>query len=282
MLIRDQIKNKSKSMTQSERKLATALLSDYPYAGLISIHELADRADVSPPSISRFVTKIGLSGYQEMQRRLIRELKGGYKSPLDLHEIGRRIESGYLAEFTMRTAEHMRVAAEAITEGQFNRITELLGDPKRNIYALGGRISDTIATYLSFHLRQARMGVFHIPRDPESWPEYLLRMKPGDIFFLADFRRYQPILTTFAKKATIDRKAQVVLMTDKWLSPANRYASEVLAVPIDTGTIWDSYSAALAVTEALVTRVAEENWENTKTRIEAWDIARQNSTETDL
>lgn len=282
MLIRDQIKKKSKSMTQSERKLATALLSDYPYAGLISIHELADRADVSPPSITRFVTKIGLAGYQEMQRRLISELKGGYKSPLDLHEISQRIENGYLAEFTMRTAEHMRVAAEAITEGQFNRITELLGDPKRDIYALGGRISDTIATYLSFHLRQARMGVFHIPRDPESWPEYLLRMKPGDIFFLADFRRYHPNLAKLAKQAYIERKAQVILMTDKWLSPANRYASEVLAVPIDTGTIWDSYSAALAVTEALVTRVAEENWDNTKDRIEAWDSARQNSMEVDL
>ncbi|MDG2299997.1 MAG: MurR/RpiR family transcriptional regulator [Planktomarina sp.] len=282
MLVRDQIKKKSKSMTQSERKLATALLSDYPYAGLISIHELADRADVSPPSISRFMTKIGLSGYQEMQRRLIRELKGGDKSPLDLHEAGQRIESDYLAEFTMRAAEHMRVAAEAITEGQFNRITELLSDPKRDIYALGGRISDTIATHLSFHLRQARMGVFHIPRDPESWPEYLLRMKPGDIFFLADFRRYQPNLSQLAKQADIERKAQVILMTDKWLSPANRYASEVLAVPIDTGTIWDSYSAALAVTEALVTRVAEENWNNTKTRIEAWDSARQNSSETDL
>ena len=282
MLVRDQIKKKSKSMTQSERKLATALLSDYPYAGLISIHELADRADVSPPSISRFVTKIGLSGYQEMQRRLIRELKGGDKSPLDLHEASQRIESDYLAEFTMRAAEHMRVAAEAITEGQFNRITELLSDPKRDIYALGGRISDTIATHLSFHLRQARMGVFHIPRDPESWPEYLLRMKPGDIFFLADFRRYQPNLSQLAKQADIERKAQVILMTDKWLSPVNRYASEVLAVPIDTGTIWDSYSAALAVTEALVTRVAEENWNNTKTRIEAWDSARQNSSETDL
>ncbi|HCN31625.1 MAG TPA: RpiR family transcriptional regulator, partial [Rhodobiaceae bacterium] len=34
--------------------------------------------------------------------------------------------------------------------------------------------------------------------------------------------------------------------------------------------------------EALVTRVAEENWDNTKARIEAWDIARQNSTEADL
>ena len=149
MLARDKIEKKSAAMTQSERKLATALLSDYPYAGLISIHELADRADVSPPSIFRFVTKIGLSGYQEMQRRLISELKENKKSPLDLHETGLKIEGGYLAEFTMRTTEQISVAAEAITEGQFNRITELLGDPKRNIYAMGGRISDTIATHLS-------------------------------------------------------------------------------------------------------------------------------------
>ena len=70
-------------------------------------------------------------------------------------------------------------------------------------------------------------------------------------------------------------------MTDKWLSPANRYASEVLAVPIDTGTIWDSYSAALAVTEALVTRVAEEKWDSTRQRIEAWDRARKNQLEYD-
>ena len=113
------------------------------------------------------------------------------------------------------------------------------------------------------------MGVFHIPRDPESWPEYLLRMKPGDIFFITHFCRYQPNLAKLAKQAYTERKAQVILMTDKRLSPANRYASEVLAVPIDTGTTMGSYSAALAVTEALVTRDAEENWDNTKTRIEA-------------
>ena len=96
MLIRDQIEKNSGTLTQSERKLASALLSDYPFAGLITIQELAERAEVSPPSISRFVTKIGLSGYQEMQRRLIRELKGGDNSPLELHETGRRIEEDIL------------------------------------------------------------------------------------------------------------------------------------------------------------------------------------------
>jgi len=200
---------------------------------------------------------------------------------VQIHANTRRIEGGYLAEFTSRAAAQMQSASAAITEAQFSRICGLLADPKRSVFALGGRISDSIASHLSFHLRQARQGVYHLPRDPEAWPEYLLRMRPGDTLFLVDFRRYQRNLTRLAQAAGRDRKAQVVLMTDKWLSPATRHAAEVLAVPIDTGTIWDSYSAALAVTEALVTRVAEDSWDTTRARIEAWDAARYNELESD-
>ena len=280
MSVRELIEQNSVSLTQSERKLAAALLSDYPVSGLISIQELAERAEVSPPSISRFVTKIGLSGYQEMQRKLIAELQEGERSPVDLHETGKRIEGGYLTEFLSRAAAQLKSAGAAVTEGQFKQICDLLADPKRDIYSIGGRVSDTIAMNLSFHLRQARQGVYHLPRDPESWPEYLLRMKPGDILFLADFRRYQPNLTLLAEQAATKRKAQVILMTDKWLSPATRHATEVLAVPIDTGTIWDSYSAALAITEAIVTNVGETKWDETRARIEAWDSVRQSDLDT--
>ena len=93
--------------------------------------------------------------------------------------------------------------------------------------------------------------------------------------FLVDFRRYQPNLTLLAEQAVTNRKVQVILVTDKWLSPATRYATEVLPVPIDTKTIWDSYSAALAITEAIVTNVGESNWDDTRARIEAWDCVRQ-------
>lgn len=273
MSIRKQIESASAELTQSERKLATALLSDYPYAGLFSIQELAERAEVSPPSISRFVTKIGLSGFPDLQKRLVAELREGDRSPVEIHASSKRIEGGYLSGFLGRAADQMTKAGEAVTEGQFDRVCDLLADPKRNVFAVGGRISDTIAQHLSFHLRQTREAVYHLPRDPEVWPEYLLRMKPGDVFFLVDFRRYQKNLCQLAEHAR-QQRVQVVLMTDKWLSPATRSAAEVLAVPIDTGTTWDSYSAALAVTEALVTRVAEQDWYKTKDRIEAWDAMR--------
>lgn len=280
MSIRDQIEASSEALTPSERKLATVLLSDYPYAGLISIQELAERAEVSAPSISRFVTKIGLSGFPDLQRQLVAEMRAGEQSPVDLHATSERIEGGYLSGFLRRAATQMASANDAVTEDQFTRICDLLNDRKRDIYAVGGRISDTIALILSFHLRQSRESVFHVPRDPDVWPEYLLRMKPGDVLFVVDFRRYQRNVVKLAEQARA-RRAKVILMTDKGLSPAKRFASEVIAVPIDTGTVWDSYSTALAVTEAIVTRIAEETWGETSARIEAWDAARDTILEND-
>ena len=209
MSVRDQIELNSGSLTQSERKLASALLSDYPYAGLVPIQELAGRSEVSAPSISRFVVKIGLSGYQEMQRLLIAELAEGNRSPVEIHRTGRKIEGGFLEEFMSRAATGMNSAGAAITEAQFERIVALLSERKRNVFAIGGRASNSIAMHLSFHLRQARRGVFHLPSDPDIWPEYLLRMKAGDIFFLVDFRRYQPKLARLAELASGNRRARV-------------------------------------------------------------------------
>lgn len=274
MKIQDRIKIAADQLTPSERKLAAALLSDYPYAGLVSIQDLAEHAEVSAPSISRFVTKIGLSGYQEFQRGLISELKEGQRSPLELHEGNRTIHGGFLGDFISRATQQMAVSSAAITEDQFALIGDLLMDPKREIHILGGRVSDAIASVLSFHMRQMRKGVYHLPANIEAWPEYLLRMKQGDLLFVVDFRRYQPNLLRLSRSAH-DRGARVVLMTDKWLSPIAKYAAEVLPVPIESGTLWDTYTPALAVIEALATKGAEDNFDQVQARIKSWDAVRQ-------
>lgn len=278
--VKRKIEQASDAFTAGERKLAAAILSDYPYAGLSSIQDLAERSEVSAPSISRFMTKIGLTGYQEFQRSLIAELKEGDRSPVEVHDRGRHVEGDYLSDFLAKASAQMAIAGDAITEEQFHRVCTLLASPKHSVYVIGGRISDTIAAHLSFHLRQARRGVYHLPLDPETWPEYLLQMKPGDIFFVVDFRRYQTSLATLSGLAREQRNARVILMTDKWISPVARHATDVLPVPIESGTLWDTYSSALAVIEAIVTRIAEDNWDETKTRIESWDSFRVTTKDT--
>lgn len=274
MMIRERIEKAADTLTIGERKLAATILSDYPFSGLSPIHELARHSEVSAPSISRFVTKIGLEGYQDFQRELISELKQGLRSPLDLHAPDRRVEGGFLKDFIAKSTSQMAKAADAITEEQFVQICSLLTDPKRRIFVLGGRISDSIARHLTFHLRLIRKDVFHLPDNAEIWPDYLLRMRHGDIIYLVDFRRYEERLERLAQQAATTRHARVVLMTDKWISPIAKHAHEVMPVPIESGTLWDTYSAALAVSEAIMTHIAEHDWDKTRTRMEAWEKLR--------
>lgn len=281
MQVRDRIEGALAGMTATERRLAVAILLDYPFAGLEPIQELAQRTNTSPPTISRLVTKLGFQGFQDFQRSLIGELKERERSPVDLQRTATPVDGAFLKTFLDRAGTLIADAATAVPEAQFEQVCTLLGDPRRAIYVIGGRMSDALASYLSRHLRQIREKVYHLPPDPESWPDYLLRMKPRDILFIADFRRYQRNLEKLAQRAVRERKAQAILLTDRWLSPVARHASQVLAVPIDSNTLWDSYSGAFAMLEAAVTRIAESRWETAKSRIEAWDALRLDFAERD-
>jgi len=271
-----QINEKSKDFTTAERKIAAVLLSDYPFAGLETIHVLAERAHVSAPTITRFVQKFNCNGYQEFQRCLISELKEGQQSPIDLRRRSMPVDDGFLQTFLKRSSEvYMRVG-EGVTDDQFKRISGMLADRKRNNYHIGGRISDAISQYLSRHLRQIRNHVYHLPSDPEVWPEYLLRIRSRDIVVMLDFRRYEPRLLALAERAEDECGAQIILITDKWLSPIARHAKEVIALPIESGTAWDTYCGALGLIEALITHIAEQDWEATQQRIGNWDKLRLN------
>lgn len=274
MQVKQRLDRIADEMTAADRRIGTALRLDYPFAGLLPIQELAQKTGTSAPSISRFVTKLGFQGFHEFQRSLIDELKEGDRSPVDLKRTAQPVEGAYLASFLARSAQVMQETPTAIPEAQFERICALLADPRRAVFVLGGRMSDTVLGFMSRHLRQARDKVHHLPADPESWPDDLLRMKPRDVLFVADFRRYQKSLERLTERAARERRVQVVVMTDRWLSPCSAHASEVLAVPIENGTLWDTYTGAFALIEAICTRIADTNWTTTKTRIEAWDAMR--------
>lgn len=270
--IRTRIREASAQLTGSERKIANAILADYPFTGLESIQELAAKTGVSAPSITRFVNKIGCSGFQELQRQLIAELKAGQSSPVDLMSSRTPVgHSEFLSEYVARASAVMQEMVETVPQAQFDILADLIADPSRNIFLLGGRVSDSIASFLSIHLRQIRSGIYHMADNPEFWPEHVLRMRKKDVVLLFDFRRYQLSLARLAELIAEKRGSTIVVITDKWMSPAARSADHIVALPIDAGTAWDTVAAAMALVEALIVRVSETNWEQAQKRIKDWD-----------
>ncbi|MDZ7601624.1 MAG: MurR/RpiR family transcriptional regulator [Hoeflea sp.] len=260
-------------LTPAERQLKSVLMADYPFAGLEPIQELSRKARISAPSISRFVNKLGFAGFQEFQQTLVQELKQGNRSPIDLRENQVTGQEASLAAYLQRVEALNAELSERVSPAQFDRICRLLGDPKRRIYMIGGRMSDSIAGFFVRHLSQIRKDVHHIPSDPELWPEYVLRLRPKDIVLVIDFRRYQANLERLSVQVR-NAKAQTIVITDQWISPCAKGASELISVPIDSGTLWDSYVPAFALVEALLIPLAEMDWNATKARIAQWDSLR--------
>ena len=149
MQVRARIAEIEQDLTATERKLSAALMADYPYAGLDTIQDFAERTRTSSPSISRFVTKLGFSGYQEFQRHLIDEVRESKRSPIDLHRDNRMIQGGFLDDYFTRARTLLDEAATAVSPLQFDRICNLLRDERRGVHIIGGRISDALAQSLS-------------------------------------------------------------------------------------------------------------------------------------
>ncbi len=272
--VRAEIERRERTLTPTERKLAAAMLADYPFSGLDTIEAMGGRIGVSAPTITRFVRKLGFAGYQQFQRRLIDELREGQRSPLTLHEHPDRLTAGGLEPFLRSSLACLERLPSALSDAQLRRVCDQLADPRRAVHVIGGRISDSVAQYLSRHLVQIRPGVSHLPTDPETWPLYLLALKPRDVVVVVDFRRYQPNLAELAERAAA-RKARVVLVTDRWLSPVAGHAAEVLVVPIDNGSAWDTYAGAMLLMEFLIDGVADRDWPRTRKRLQAWDALRR-------
>ncbi|WP_339759145.1 MurR/RpiR family transcriptional regulator [uncultured Hoeflea sp.] len=275
--IRHLMEDMIEQLTPAERQLKSVLMADYPFAGLEPIQELSRKARISAPSISRFVTKLGFAGFQEFQQKLVQELKQGNRSPIDLREGQLTEQEASLVSYLQRIESLNAELAERVSPAQFERICRLLGDPKRRIYMIGGRMSDSIAGFFVRHLCQIRKDVYHIPADQEIWPDYLLRLRPKDIVLVIDFRRYQASLEQLSSQARTC-KAQTIVITDQWISPCAKGASELISVPIDSGTLWDSYVPAFALVEALLIPLAEMDWEATRARIAQWDGLRDEPT----
>ncbi len=76
------VRQRQADLSPAERKLARVLLASYPIAGLESVARFAERAGVSAPTVTRFITKLGFRGYPEFQEQLRQEVQARLSSPL--------------------------------------------------------------------------------------------------------------------------------------------------------------------------------------------------------
>jgi DNA-binding MurR/RpiR family transcriptional regulator len=250
------VRGRLDSLSPAERKLARVLLASYPIAGLESVARFAERARVSPPTVTRFITKLGYRGYPEFQETLRHEVQARLSSPLQRFrdEQPPRGTDSVLSDALDVAAHNLKATLDVLSHRDANEAVELLSDVRRGVLVLGGRVSAPLARYLAAQLHLLRPGIALVDAERSSPAQQLIDMRKSDVLVVFDFRRYQADTIESARVAS-SQGCNVILFTDPWLSPASAYAKQVIVTSVDTVGPFDSLVGVMAVVEAMVAAV---------------------------
>ena len=266
-------------LSPAERRLGRTLLASYPIAGLESLARFAERAGVSPPTVTRFITRLGYRGYPEYQDELRQEVQARLSSPLARYDAG--TDGADFRSPLDRAFESSHAGLSAtlglVSPGEFEEVVTLLSERGRRVWVLGGRVSDVLARYLAGQLHLLRPGVRLLEAERGTPVQHLIDLGRRDVLVAFDFRRYQRDTIRGCREAA-ERGAAVVVITDPWLSPAAATARHVLATGTDSFAAFDSVVGGVALVEALVGAVLERLGTQAELRMRRLEQLRSDAT----
>ncbi|MFT4010038.1 MAG: MurR/RpiR family transcriptional regulator [Nocardioidaceae bacterium] len=259
-------------LSRAERRVGHALLADYPSAGLVSAARLAERADVSAPSVLRFAQSLGFEGFTDLQSALRAELSARSNGPLTRladsltadSTLGLMVEQGRLQNAAALDS------ISALNESAVDAAVELVADARRRVVLHGGRFSHLLATYFAGHLEQLRAGI-RLLEDPFGRDLGItVDLGRRDVLVLFDFHRYQRSAVDLADRA---RKAgtSIVLVTDNIACPAALDATVVLVAASTVNSTFQSMAGGFLLTELLLPAVLAAIGESARTRMALWE-----------
>jgi DNA-binding MurR/RpiR family transcriptional regulator len=269
------VRHRFGSLSPAERKLARVLLASFPIAGLESVARFAERAGVSPPTVTRFITKLGFKGYPEFQEVIRHEVQARLSSPLARYRDeppGRGTDS-VLSESLEVSRHAVKATLDLLSHRDVEETVDLLADVRRRVMVLGGRVSGQLAHYMAGQLHLLRPGVGSVDSERGAPAQQLIDLRRGDVLVVFDYRRYQSDTIESARIASA-QGCNVILFTDPWLSPASASARQVLVTSVDTVGPFDSLVGATAVVEAVVAAVLNRLGPKAQTRMQSLDRLR--------
>lgn len=137
-------------LSPSEQRIADILLNDFDFAVNASIIELAERAEVSPPTVTRFCRRVGCQSFSDFKVQLA---KTAYVGVRYLNPEAKSTEPADVASDIITKAQNaLFLMHRAIDPGILDRVAEKLSKAEM-IYAFGsGGNSSMIASEIQNRL----------------------------------------------------------------------------------------------------------------------------------
>ncbi len=259
-------------LTPAERKVARALMAEYPVRGLQPVAKLAATAGVSAPTVIRLVSKLSFDSYAGFQRSLKSEVSARLSSPREMHAGRPAGERGdVLGRSEQIFCDGIKASFARLPRSEFEQVIKLLADQRRGVTIIGGRFSFLLAEYLAANLRVLRENVHAVSTLGTDRTTALLDVGRRDVVIAFDYRRYQHD-TVRAATAAKERGATLIVFTDPYLSPLAARADVILTSSVQSPSPFVSLTPALAMVEATITALIDRLGDLPLERMARYDV----------
>lgn len=269
MLVRDLVEKHRAEFTAAERRVVPFLQDDSLVIELQSITKLASAANVSTPTVIRLARKLGFDGFPDLQNTIRSELAERIKNPLAKlkAQVPDESKDHVVASFAHQIVDNLNQTISKLDYNAFDTVSRLLSNLDHNLYVLGGRITRSSADHLFNHLQIIRPNVSLLSASPSVWPQTLLDLDEKSVLLIFDIRRYQKELEQLSALAS-DQGAEIVLFTDQWGSPIERFSTCCFRSMIEAPSSWDSTIAINFLIEAMIAQVQKHLADSSADRIQ--------------
>jgi DNA-binding MurR/RpiR family transcriptional regulator len=263
-------------LTTSEAKIVNFINRAHSRIAFEKVTSIAKKADVGKASVVRFISRLGFESFKDFQNCVQEEIQDRLEKPIErllTHEQSggsRNDEKDLLKQTITQIVKNLQGAYESTNPKKFEEAARLLSNTRSSLYVAGNLASFGLAYFFWVYARYLRERVKLVENLGSAAPYELLDMGAKDTLFVVTHHLYsrqtQLIVEFFAR-----RGAKIVMLTDTEINPFSHLAEVVLVAPCESGSLFDSSGALLAVMEALIARMERKLKSTTYKRFEAAD-----------
>ncbi|MFV2119328.1 MurR/RpiR family transcriptional regulator [Streptomyces sp. Act-28] len=256
-------------LSPGQRRIAQYLVDHLTEAAFLSITDLAERAGVSQPSVTRFATSLGYAGFPALREVLQPIALSAVAGAADSREEIRRNELQAAIDAEIRNLESLRrVLADP------GRVLEVGRRLARSVplTVVGLRISASPAEYFAYAARRIHPDVRVVTRGGSVAYDTLLQAsEAGGSWVLAYAMPRHANETLAAVRAARSTGLRVALITDLTIGPLVEEADVTLTAPVGSRLVFDSYAAPGVLSAAVLQAMADAEPERTQARLEEYE-----------
>ncbi|GAA1588875.1 MULTISPECIES: MurR/RpiR family transcriptional regulator [Streptomyces] len=256
-------------LSPGQRRIAQYLVDHLTEAAFLSITELAERVGVSQPSVTRFATALGFSGYPALRDVLQPMALSAVAGSPEAREQYRRNELQAAVDAEIENLENVRrLLADT------NQVLDIGRELARSVplTVLGLRISVSLAEYFAYAARRIHPDVRLVTRGGSVAYDALLQSREaGGTWALAFAMPRHAKETLSALRAARNAGLKIALITDHTLGPLVDEADVALTAGTGARLVFDSYAAPGMLSAALLQAMADADPERTQARLEGYE-----------